>query len=62
MPDVCMCNGVNCPLRMTCYRFRATPSFWQSYFTSEAYDEKTKRCEYYDKIREADVIKRERRH
>lgn len=60
MPDLTMCNGGDCPLRKTCYRYRATPSFWQSYFTAEVYDAEKKTCEYYDEVRESDIIEKER--
>lgn len=34
MPDITMCSGGNCPMKETCYRYKAKPSeFWQSYFT-----------------------------
>lgn len=33
MADITMCNGGNCPNKLTCYRFTATPNpYWQSYF------------------------------
>jgi len=31
MPDVAMCQDVNCESRYTCYRYRAIPSQEQSY-------------------------------
>jgi hypothetical protein len=33
MPDISMCKGTNCNLKEECYRYKATPSDWQSYFT-----------------------------
>ena len=33
MPDTTMCKGTNCNLKEKCYRYKATPSDWQSYFT-----------------------------
>jgi hypothetical protein len=34
MPDITMCPGGNCPMRETCYRYKAKPNDpWQSYFT-----------------------------
>jgi hypothetical protein len=34
MPDISMCKGTDCPLKETCYRYKATPSeFMQAYFT-----------------------------
>ena len=35
MPDITMCKGDGCPLKLDCYRFRATPSqYRQSYFVT----------------------------
>ena len=31
MPDISMCRNESCPLKEGCYRYTATPSFWQSY-------------------------------
>lgn len=44
MPDIAMCKGENCPLRYKCYRHKATPSMWQSYWTGTPYNKKTKSC------------------
>lgn len=34
MPDMCMCQGKDCPMKLKCYRFKAVPNgLWQSYFT-----------------------------
>jgi len=34
MADITMCKGENCPMKETCYRYKAVPSeYWQSYFT-----------------------------
>jgi len=50
MPDITMCAGRNCPLKETCYRYKAKPNMqWQSYF-EEPYDKKKQTCEYYLKI------------
>ena len=33
MPDITMCKGEGCPIKIGCYRYRADPSeFRQSYF------------------------------
>jgi hypothetical protein len=49
MADITKCNGNNCPMKETCYRYTAkiTPQ-WQSYFseTPEIVDGK---CDYYYK-------------
>lgn len=33
MPDICMCRGVNCPLKEDCYRYTREPNpYRQAYF------------------------------
>ena len=49
MPDITMCSGLNCPLKETCYRFKAIKKVYgQSYFFSPP--QKDSECEYYWKI------------
>jgi hypothetical protein len=31
MPDITMCKNDKCPLGVSCYRYNATPSQYQSY-------------------------------
>lgn len=31
MPDISMCSNFNCPIKETCYRYMAKPSYHQSY-------------------------------
>ena len=46
--DITMCEGKNCPLRNTCYRYLCKPDpYWQSYFMTVPYDNKTKTCDSY---------------
>ncbi len=45
MADISMCEGKDCNLRETCYRFTAKPSEYQSYFTPTLI--KNNGCEYY---------------
>lgn len=46
MPDISMCLGNGCPLKQTCYRYRAKPNeFRQTYFTTPPYKEKE--CDYH---------------
>lgn len=33
-PDITMCKGGGCTLKEDCYRFKATPSEYQSYFAT----------------------------
>ena len=41
-----MCNGKQCPVKNSCYRYIAKPSQWQSYFTETPYDFEKEECEY----------------
>lgn len=46
MPDITMCPGNDCPLKETCYRYKATPDdLWQSYFMEIPY--KDGDCSHY---------------
>lgn len=52
MADITMCNGKNCDLRQTCYRYKAKPNeYRQSYFveTPIKNGECDKYWEYCDK-------------
>lgn len=40
-----MCIGGDCPLKKDCYRYRATPSMLQSYFTIPPIQ--GSKCEYF---------------
>lgn len=47
MADISKCNGNNCTLKDTCYRFTATSNpHWQT-FGVFSQDETTGKCEYY---------------
>lgn len=46
MADITMCNGKNCDLAFTCYRYTATPSkYMQSYFAEVPIEDGE--CAYY---------------
>lgn len=45
MPDITMCNGKNCDLASTCYRYKAEPSMRQSYFFKAPIEDE--QCDYY---------------
>ena len=47
MPDIAMCKGAFCPIYDKCYRFTATPSYVQSYFSITPYDLDKEECEYF---------------
>lgn len=46
-PDISMCNGGECPLKKSCYRFTTTPSDYQAYcdFSQDLKEEVE--CKYY---------------
>lgn len=51
MADITMCEGTGCPLRATCYRFKAkSDEFLQSYFAEVPYDSEYEKCSYYWEI------------
>ena len=39
MPDITMCKGEGCPHKEGCYRYKATPSEYQSFFLFSPYRE-----------------------
>lgn len=47
MPDITMCSAKNCKCSMTCYRYMACPSAYQSW----ADFGKTDSCEHYLRIK-----------
>jgi len=59
MADITMCNGKECTMRNTCYRFKAARGEYQAYFTESPHKDKVDEysntiCEYYwkqDKLR-----------
>lgn len=58
MPDICMCEGKDCPKKETCYRFKAEPSeYRQAYFVHEPYDHEAEECEHYWPVRESEEKK-----
>lgn len=55
MTDIAKCDGKDCPLADSCWRFKAPCGDWQTYIEPKKRGEE---CEYYWKI-EA-VVQRER--
>jgi hypothetical protein len=46
MPDITMCNWDNCPMKDTCYRYKAkADKLWQVYFIDAPI--RDLKCEYY---------------
>lgn len=38
MSDITMCEGINCPIREKCFRFRAKTNLVQHYFLKTPYE------------------------
>lgn len=47
MADIAMCSGQDCPLKEQCYRHKATPRIWQSYFMNPPYNKETEECDRF---------------
>lgn len=48
MADLSMCEGLNCPLKLACYRHTARQNdHWQAWFTIVPYDHDTRDCEMF---------------
>jgi len=48
MPDITMCQGIECPYKLKCYRHNATPSeHRQAYFTKVPYDKGKNKCDFF---------------
>jgi hypothetical protein len=51
MSDISKCKGTNCPLKETCYRFRAPSNdYWQAWFSEVPYNNESKNCDEYWKM------------
>ena len=50
MPDISMCVGNDCPIKENCYRYKAKPCEYQSYFMEAPY--KDGDCFHYWKMEE----------
>lgn len=56
MPDVAMCDGKNCPLKETCYRYRAVPyNIGQTYLAESPYKEG--KCDLHWKLKDGQRIR-----
>jgi len=48
MPDISKCEGTDCPLKESCYRYTAIDSeYLQSYFMKAPYNKEEDKCDYY---------------
>jgi hypothetical protein len=45
MPDITKCEGFDCKIKKTCYRYTSVPSEYQSYFSESPIINNG--CEYY---------------
>ncbi len=51
MPDISMCDNIECSKRSTCYRYRAVPDkYWQSY---ASFGQDKTGCSYYWDVKDA---------
>ena len=57
MADITKCSGGGCPLKNNCYRYLASSSEWQSYFTDVPYDKKNLTCEYMWPFQDESALK-----
>lgn len=53
MADITMCVNEECPLKLECKRYIATPSHWQSYFMPSPEVNKNK-CKHFWKATKGD--------
>ena len=61
MADITMCLGKDCEIKHQCYRYTATPSNYQSYF-SEIPNKNNFGCnEYWDNDRRVDWVTKKRK-
>lgn len=52
-----MCRGSNCPLKETCFRYKAKASeYLQAYFTEPPYDKEAGECPTYWGVSEQSII------
>lgn len=58
MPDICMCFNDTCPLRETCYRYKAKPCEYRQSYADFQPDENG-HCNYFMKIWHRPRIQRE---
>lgn len=60
MPDITMCQPINCKHQATCYRAVAEPNqYRQAYFIQEPYNLDTKECDYYSPVLEGTHVNKE---
>jgi hypothetical protein len=56
MSDISKCEGTNCPLKETCFRFKAKSNeFRQAYLTEVPYDHDNNSCDVYWEVKKEDL-------
>ena len=60
MADIAMCYGEGCPLRQTCYRFRAEPDWRQGYadYDRQRLESGEPGCEHYWALEPGQSVRR----
>jgi len=58
MVDIAMCNNPNCKICNSCFRHRATPSEYQTYFVAYKVVESEDDCKEYWKIQDDKELRR----
>ena len=56
--DITKCEGIDCPSRVSCYRFIAKPDRLQSY-AAFYHNMKGDKCENYWEVNDGDEVKNE---
>ena len=54
MPDISMCIGGDCPRKNDCYRYRAIPNSYQTYFVNPPFRDGD--CKYFNKLLPGDRL------
>lgn len=54
MPDISMCTGGKCPLKETCFRFRAVPGMYQSFLEKPPFEDE--KCDLFKPIQKFDKL------
>ena len=53
MADITKCEGTDCPLKESCFRFKSKANeYWQAYFTKVPFNEESDSCEHYWEVSE----------
>ncbi len=52
MPDMSICTGEECPLRNTCYRYRANASEYLQSYIESPYSTEESKCDFYWPLRQ----------